>query len=148
MAAPGRIIEGQSFRREVFQGENFSRISHCTFEDCVFHNCNFDRCVIARTTISGGKFNLGCSFRHVKLLGKNSFYRNNIEILDLRIAGRGYIVVMNKNGATIGCIFKKWTELQQGQKDQIKADGKNAVHWWKKYKPTFETIAKERGWIT
>ena len=148
MAISGKVIECETFEGQTFQNERFSGISHCAFYNCTFIGCIFDDCCISRTSIVGSKFVGGCSWRNIRIIGKCDVSDCNVEILNLKVGGRGYVAVLNKGGAFIGCLFKRWSELDQGVREQVKSDGRNAVNWWRLNKSIFEKTARDRGWIS
>ena len=64
----------------------------------------------------------------------------------LEISGSAYYVTLWEGALQIGCEFhltKEWNKYTD--KEIIKMDGKDALKWWKVWKPILMNIAKENG---
>ena len=64
----------------------------------------------------------------------------------LEISGSAYYVTLWEGAIQIGCEFhltKEWNKYTD--KEIIKMDGKDALKWWKVWKPILMNIAKENG---
>lgn len=140
------MIELQDFDGQTFDGDDFAKISHCTFKNCRFKGCKFDRAMISASHFIDCDFDDDCTFYYLDVRGAWRFEGCNIEVRDMRLGGRGHVVVLNHEGGFCGCARWAWEAPEVSRRQLLRFGKKDAVVFWDYIKGRVYEIGQQRGW--
>ncbi len=143
MNQSGQEMRGDVFRFLDLSSAQFRRavLTDFAFEFCDLSKADFRNAQLTRTRFEN------CQFIEPNFAGAQ-LDDCNIEVIDGRLAGRGYVAIASQTGLQIGCAAFSWAMARDMcQRDLLRMDRRDAVAWWERFGAQILHIGRRRQWV-